>query len=182
MDWLINFSSWKKAGVLLSFNFALQAIILLIIYPLISTSIEPLDVQVGLTSESIIYFFNEIGMAGREYYFLNEITVDMLFPLVYSFAYSLLLIELIKSCNLIGSPLKYLALLPFGIGISDIIENIHILTAIHSYPEQSDLLIKSLFIANMSKHSLTVFVLSVVFLLICWLVGMKVNRRLKQSR
>ncbi len=183
LDWLINFSSWKKAGVLLSLNFALQAIIILIIYPLISTSMEPLDVQVGLTSESLNSFFNEIGTTGREYYFLNEMTVDMLFPLVYSFAYSLLLIELIKSCELISSSLKYIALLPFGIGISDVIENVHILAAIHSYPEQSDLLINSLFIANLSKHSLTVFVLSAVFLLICWLVGMKVNRRLtKPSR
>ncbi|MGF1760480.1 hypothetical protein L4D76_21630 [Photobacterium sagamiensis] len=182
MDWLIKFSSWKKAGVLLGLNFALQAIILLIMYPLISTSIEPLDVQVGLTSESINFFLSEIGSSGRKYYYLNEITVDMLFPLVYSFAYSLLLIELVKSCKLISSPLKYIALLPFGIGISDVIENVHILAAIQSYPEQSDFLINSLFIANMFKHSLTMIVLSAVFILIFRVVGVKVNRRLKQSR
>ncbi|MGF1736838.1 hypothetical protein [Photobacterium satsumensis] len=181
MNWLINFSSWKKAGVLLSLNFALQAIILLIIYPLISASIDPLDVQVGLTSESVNSFFNEIGTAGRKYYFLNEMTVDMLFPLVYSFAYSLLLIELIKSCELISSSLKYIALLPFGIGASDVIENVHILVAIHSYPAKSELLINGLFIANMSKHSLTVLVLSAILLLTCWLVGMKVNRRVTKS-
>jgi hypothetical protein len=176
VDWLINFSSWKKTGVLLSLNFALQAIILLIIYPLICTSIAPLDVQVGLTSEYLNFFFNEIGTAGRASYFLNEMTVDMFFPLVYSFAYSLLLIELIRSCELISSSLKYIALLPFGIGMSDVIENVHILAAIHSYPEQSDLLINGLFIANMAKHSLIMILLLVVFLLICWLVKMKVSR------
>lgn len=174
---LFNYSSWKKAGVFLAINFILQAIILQLIYPLVSTSIEPLDIQIGLTVDSVITFLDSIGPEGRNYYFWNELTLDMLFPLVYSIAYTLLLVELIKVCHLQVNAIKYVALLPLGIGISDIIENIHILIVIHQYPSLSETHIQTLSIANMLKHGLTIVVLLAIGILTIQFVKMKIRGR-----
>lgn len=178
MGWLIGFSSWKKVAVFLGLNFSLQAIIVLIIYPEISLSITPLDVQFGLTSESVYQFLNDIGASGRALYYLNEMTLDMLFPVVYSLAYMLLFIELVKLCKLTNSLFKYLALLPFGIAISDVVENIYILKAINLYPVQSDPLINNLVIANMAKHGLSVISLFVALVLIFRVLGLRIMHRL----
>ena len=181
MDRLFNFSSWKIAGGLLGFNFILQALILLVIYPMISTTTTPLDVQIGLTPDLITSYFNEIGEVGRKYYLLNEMTIDMLFPLVYSFAYALLLVELIKSLKLTGSAVKYIALLPFGIGLSDIIENTLIITGLQIYPTQNSTFESALIYANMAKHGLTFVALLSVCIFVIWLVFSKVSRRKTQS-
>ncbi|WP_298769937.1 hypothetical protein [uncultured Shewanella sp.] len=178
MNGLITFSSWKKAGVFLILNFILQIIILFFVYPLVSSTIEPLDVQVALSPEIIKEFFNTISSSGMEVYRLNEITLDMVFPLIYAFAYSLLLIELMKSCHVIHSTLKYIALLPFVIALFDVIENINVIIAINQLPDVNKLIYKILFVANLSKHTVTLIVLSALLILIVWLGASTITNRL----
>lgn len=178
LNWLITFSSWKKACLFLTLNFILQSVILLVMYPLISTTVKPLDVQFALNPDVIMGFFNEISLSGMESYRLNEMTVDMVFPLIYSFAYSLLLIELMKSCRVIHSALKYIALLPFAIALFDIVENINIVLAINQYPDVNDFVYKMMFVANLSKHIITLIVLSALLILALWLGVSKITNRL----
>lgn len=169
MNWLYRYASWKKAGVFLALNFTLQGIILLIIYPKISATLQPLDIQVGLTAEIIEEFLGAIGSDGRALYFFNESVPDMLFPIVYAFAYALLLVQLIKACGQLYTPLKYLALLPFAIGLFDLLENLQILIAIHSYPAINHTLVQGLTSANLAKHALTMLVSSALAVLLFWL-------------
>ena len=173
MNRLACFSSWYKAAVLLGFNFAIQAIILFVMYPAISPSISPLDVQFFLTPTSVDVFFTGIGASGRTLYFINEATIDMLFPLVYSLAYVLLLIELLKSNGSTTSRLMYLALLPCLLAVADVVENIQILISLDLYPMQSDAVIHTLYIANIVKHSLSAVLLFVVLVLILKVLGRK---------
>lgn len=177
MRWLISFSSWKKVGVLLGLNFTIQAIILFIIYPAISPSTSPLDIQVALTPASVDTFLASIGESGRRLYYINESIVDMLFLLVYACTYVLLLIELFKSTGLAASRLVYLALLPFTIALADMIENFQILISLDLYPIQSEAVIHILFLANMAKHGLTAISLVVVLVLILRVLALKCQFR-----
>lgn len=152
-----------------------QAIILLVMYPLVSTTVEPLDVQVTIVPEAIMGFFNKISASGMEYYLINEMTVDMLFPFIYSLAYSLLLIELMKSCDIINSGFMYISLLPFAIALSDVVENINIVVAINIYPEMNDLVYKIIFVSNLAKHVVSVLVLLALVVLTLWLGVLKVK-------
>ena len=173
LDRLIRFSSWKTMWVFLSINFAIQAIIILIMYPLVSTVYEPLDVQMNLNSQSIYSFLTNIGELGRYYYGLNEATFDMLFPIAYSLAYSLLLIQLLKTTDLINTKLKYVALLPFLLALVDVIENLHIVTLIYSFPVKNLLLTQGLALVNMLKHVLTAGLLFSIFGLLIYTVIIK---------
>jgi len=159
--------------VFLSINFAIQAIIILIMYPLVSTVYEPLDVQMNLNSQSIYSFLTNIGELGRYYYGLNEATFDMLFPIAYSLAYSLLLIQLLKTTDLINTKLKYVALLPFLLALVDVIENLHIVTLIYSFPVKNLLLTQGLALVNMLKHVLTASLLFSIFGLLIYTVIIK---------
>ncbi|WP_160152758.1 hypothetical protein [Microbulbifer sp. ALW1] len=169
MNWLFRYASWSKAGLFLALNFALQAVIVLVIYPMISADTDPLDIQMGLTLERVTGFLEQIGSDGRTLYFYNEATLDILFPLVYSIAYALLTVELIKSCGQVRTPLRYLALLPFAIAMCDLLENIQILVAIQSYPMITNAQVTYLAAANMGKHMFTMLLLSTLGVLLIWL-------------
>lgn len=169
MHWLFRFSSWRKAGIFLAISFTLQAIILLVVYPKISTNLLPLDIQMGLTADAIDTFLSGIGSDGRTLYLFHEITLDALFPLTYAIAYTLLIAELVRACGQLQTPLKYLVLLPFAIALFDLLENIHILVAVRSYPAIDELLVKGLAAANMAKHLLSLLVLSTLAVLFFWL-------------
>ncbi|WP_105101725.1 hypothetical protein [Microbulbifer pacificus] len=169
MHWLYRYASWKKTVLFLALNFALQAIILLIMYPKISATLEPLDVRVGLTATAIGDFLSAIGSDGRALYFFNESVPDMLFPPAYAVAYALLMAQLVRGCGQVQTPLRYLPLLPFAIALCDLLENLQILAAISSYPDVSDTLAQGLATANLAKHIFTALVLSALGVLLFWL-------------
>lgn len=168
MNWLYRHTSWKKAGIFLALNFTLQAIILLILYPKISATLQPLDIRVGLTAEAIEEFLGAIGSDGRALYFFNESVPDMLFPLIYAIAYALLMAQLIKACGQANTPLRYLALLPFAIGLFDLLENLQTLIAIHHYPAIHQTLVQGLAAANLAKHILIALGVSALGVLLFW--------------
>lgn len=176
MNWLFRISTWKRARTLLALNFSLQAIILLGIYPLIHHTADPLDTQIGLNEASIRAFLHEIGNDGRRLYFINELTLDMLFPVTYALAYGLLMVLLIKGCGQAQTPLRYLALMPFAIALCDLVENTHILMAIHSWPILSSAVVSTLALANLCKHILTLLFISALSVLLFWTLGLRLWR------
>lgn len=175
MNRLYRFSSWKRALSFLGLNFLVQAIILLVMYPQISQNLQPLDVQFGLTAEIVSSFLGAIGESGRSLYFLNELTLDMLFPVVYGLAYSLLIVQLVKAGGLETTRLKYLACLPLVLAGSDVLENIHILLAIHHFPELVSPVLQGIILFNGIKHGLTLVVLLVLLLLTIRVVGIRLS-------
>lgn len=181
MNWLFSFSTWRKTAYLLAANFSLQALMLLIIYPMLGTTAEPLDTRVGLNEIAIREFLQEIGSAGRKLYAINELTLDMLFPVIYALAYTLLLVQLVKACGQKKTPLKYLALLPLAIALCDLIENGHILYAIHVWPGLNSTLVTGLATANLCKHILTLILLSALSVLLFWALGLRAWRQPSRS-
>jgi hypothetical protein len=137
IKFLIRYASWRNTIGLLTIQFALQAMILFWLYPLIGGKGVPLDMRTGLSPAEIYEYLTSIGPGGRKIYALNESTLDMLFPLFYSFAYAFLFLRLISGMAGERSRWHLIGLLPFVIAIADFFENVSILGTIAAYPIRS---------------------------------------------
>lgn len=176
MTKLMAISSWRSATILLAVSLALMATIQFIMYPKVTNTLKPLDVQVALSTEAIEEFIGSLEPQQIKAYQINQTTVDMLFPLSYSVALSILILQLCKTASIKNRLLLGACFLPFGVAVFDVAENIQIMAALHTYPDLHDALVSGLIIANTVKHLLTATTLSVVLLLI----GCLIYRRLRQ--
>ena len=178
MTKLMAISSWRSAAILLAVSLALMATIQFIMYPQVTKTLKPLDVQVALSGTEIEEFIGSLEPQQIKAYQINQTTVDMLFPLFYSVALSVLILQLCKTAAVQNKWLLDACFLPFGVAVFDVAENIQIMAALHTYPDLNDALVSGLIIANTVKHLLTATTLSVVLLL----VGCLIYRRLRQPR
>jgi hypothetical protein len=92
-----------------------------------------LDSNISYTSTDAYELFCKLKK-GREFYAWTEITVDMIFPIIYSFFFSLLIIYIFQNCS-IKSP-QFLAILPFIAMLFDYGENVLIAFMLFDYPRQ----------------------------------------------
>lgn len=144
---------WRMTLLLLLANFLLQGLILGVSYPACCAALPPLDVSVLLNHASVYGFFAAIGAEGRTWYFINEISLDMLFPLAYGAAYFALLARLLCLNDLLFTRAWLLLWLPLGIALADVCENLHIAVLLAYYPQSFN--VTSLSVANFIKHSLS---------------------------
>jgi len=91
-----------------------------------------LDSNTSYEPEDAYDLFGKLE-GGREFYAWTEITVDIVFPILYSFFLSLLIIYIFQRCFAGKSP-QYLALLPFIAMLFDYGENVLIAFMLFKYP------------------------------------------------
>lgn len=130
---LTRHGTWRNTILLLLAQFGVQCLILFWFYPLIGGRGHPLDMRSGLTIADIQQYLTSIGPDGRKLYALNEGTLDVLFPLLYSFAYSFLLLRLIAPMAGAASRWRLIGLLPFAIATFDLCENASVIGAITTF-------------------------------------------------
>lgn len=90
------------------------------------------DARPGYSVEEISRLFDNWGKEGRVIYRQMLLQVDLLYPLVYSFFFFLLLNFGVSSRY---PSYRYWAYLPFLTAIFDYAENLSILHLLHTYPE-----------------------------------------------
>ena len=78
----------------------------------------------GYTAEYVRSLFNALGEKGRDSYLLNQVLVEMFYPVLFGISYCLLMAYLLKKLNKLNSILFYLCLLPFFAGVFDFTESI----------------------------------------------------------
>lgn len=166
LQYLIKHSTWRLTLVLLAINFALQAIILLMSYPACCAAHTPLDILFLLQQNTVYDFFNQIGEQGRRLYLINELSLDILFPIFYAAAYSCLLAKLLQYNQLQHSRWLRGLYLPLGIACADVCENLHISALLITYPQPSAYWLQGLVVANFLKHTLSLLTLGFVVLLL----------------
>lgn len=110
-------------GLVLLFNF--------LIFPLsyrINPELTLLDVQISYSPEKAYDILEKFSETERENYLLAELTVDLVYPIIYSFLLCFIIFLVFKN--------QTLAKFPFLILIFDYIENFGIVTLIYNYPEK----------------------------------------------
>ena len=122
-----KYATWNSILILLG----LIVVFNLLIFPLANKknqNIIPLDLQFFYSSEKAYSTLAQYSDEGLKQYVIAELTVDLIFPIVYALFLSFLLFKLNKK--------SILSLFPLFIILSDYAENFSIAAIIHYLPSK----------------------------------------------
>jgi hypothetical protein len=132
---LHRIANWKTLIVLLALYVSFPAYWLTnaeaTINQLAGKPIGPIDLTFGINPARTLAMVAEYGPAARAFYARTELTLDLIYPLVYSWLLAVLLMMLFRNKT------NRLILLPFFTLVADYLENIAIVTLLTTYPTQS---------------------------------------------
>lgn len=96
--------------------------------------VGPIDLQFFYTPEKVYSMVSAYGAAGRIFYRTFEMTGDIVYPIIYTLFFSLLLTWLFRRGFAGDSRWQGLNVLPFGALLFDLLENVCIVTMLTLYP------------------------------------------------
>jgi hypothetical protein len=104
----------------------------------------------------------------------------MIYPLLFGLNYCLLLAYFLKKLNKLNAPFTYLCLLPIIAGIADYLENFGIIAMLKSYPDLTEIAVKTTnFFSVLKSISTSVFFIVLIIILI--ILGFKAINRIKTN-
>jgi hypothetical protein len=171
--------SWAK-GWLILVIFAVFVVFVAVTLPVLQAapggSIESLDARFFYTPEEAFSTVASYGDAGR-FWIRIYLTWDIVNPILYTLAFSLLISWLLQRGFKPGGKLQELNVLPVGAGLFDLLENICIVTLLTVYPAQPAVVAWLSTVCTMSKMS---FLGVSTLLILVGLVKAAMNRFKKQ--
>lgn len=146
-----------------------------------SNGMKLLDMMpMGYDLNYVNELFKSLGENGQKVYLTNQIPVDMIYPLLFGLTYCLLLAFFLKKLNKLNTPLIYICFIPIIAGIADYFENFGIIAMLKTYPELTEVAVKTTSSFSLIKSILTsVFFIVLITMLI--ILGIKFVRRNKTS-
>ena len=96
--------------------------------------IQPLDLMLFATPEKVFSMIERYGEFGRPFYRNVELTIDIIYPVVYLFAFGLLISWLFQRGFAPQSKMMMLNVMPVGAWFFDLLENVNIVTMLSMYP------------------------------------------------
>ncbi len=141
-----RFYKWNK-GWLIFILFLLDGFFSGFLLPLVQAmmqgdkgGVQPLDLMLFATPERIFGMVNEYGEYGRPFYRGVELTVDIVYPIVYLFFFGLLISWLFQRGFASNSPMRRFNIMPLGAWFFDLLENIVIVILLSVFPSQPTVL------------------------------------------
>ncbi len=113
--------------------------------------IQPLDLMLFATPDKTFAMIERYGDSGRVFYRNVELTADIAYPIVYFFAFSLLISWLFKRGVSPASNLRKWNIVTLGAFVFDLLENATIVTLLSIFPSQPVILGWLLFIFTAIK-------------------------------
>jgi len=99
-----------------------------------SGGIGPIDPQIFYTPEKVYSMVAAYGEAGRANYRTFELTGDIIYPIIYTLFFALLVTWLFQRGLASDSPVQKLNIVPLGSWPFDLLENLGIVTMLSIYP------------------------------------------------
>jgi hypothetical protein len=137
-----KFYGWAK-GWLIFVLFLLDGFFAGFLLPLIQGmmqggqgDIQPLDLMFFATPDKLFAMIEKYGDANRVFYRNVELTVDIIYPIVYLFFFGLLISWLFQRGFASTSPMRKYNAVPLGAWFFDLLENICIVILISVFPSQ----------------------------------------------
>jgi len=137
LDWFTAHASLKNIVIALMAVIPFNALL----FPLLmrqitaqSGGIGMLDITLGYLPQSAIRAVEAYGTSGRTWYLIAQWTADLLFPIAYTFLFSLLLASLYRRAFSPDSPFQNLRWAPIGMMGFDYLENITISLLLILFP------------------------------------------------
>lgn len=103
-----------------------------------SGGVGPLDLLAAYTPAAAYTALAAYGSAGREFYLLVELTIDLLYALVYGLFFALAIVYCLREVLPVEHVLRRAALLPLVGMLADIVENAGIAWLLLNYPKRLD--------------------------------------------
>lgn len=97
---------------------------------------QPLDMMLFATPDKLFAMLERYGEGIRLFYRNVELTVDILYPIVYLFFFGLAISWLFQRGFAPDSPMRKFNITPLGAWFFDLLENITIVTLISIFPSQ----------------------------------------------
>ncbi len=178
-----NISGKKVLGLFILTN-AVYLFMLTVTIPktmAFSNGMKLLDMMpTGYNFNYVRELFNALGDIGRGTYLTNQIPVDMVYPLLFALTYCLLLAYFLKKLNKLIAPFSYLCLLPIIAGIADYLENFGIIAMLKSYPNLTEITVKTTNSFSVLK-SISTSVFFIVLIIVLIILGFKAIKDIKTS-
>jgi hypothetical protein len=140
-QWLVRFSTGRSLLTLFILSFLFNIVVMPGIQwrmDLRSGGIEPLDLSFYYTAQEALERVEAFGET-RQFYTVVQLTADLLYPLVYGFFLSVLLVTLYRRGFPVASRIQLVAFLPLLSMLFDYLENFSIAYLLLTYPAQSPL-------------------------------------------
>ena len=137
-----RFYKWAK-GWLIFVLFILDGFFAGFLLPLIQGlmqddrgGVQPLDLMLFATPEKIFAMIERYGEFGRPFYRNVELTVDIIYPIVYLFFFGLFISWLFQRGFSANSAMRKYNIIPLGAWFFDLLENIIIVILLSIFPIQ----------------------------------------------
>jgi hypothetical protein len=101
-----------------------------------NASVTPLDLMFFYSPAQAFAMIEKYGATGRDIYLKIELTADIIYPIVYTLFYGLLLSWLFQRGFASNSPVQKLNVVPVGAWLFDLLENIAIVSLLTAHPSQ----------------------------------------------
>jgi hypothetical protein len=101
-----------------------------------NNSVMPLDLIFFYTPEQAFAMMDKYGEAGRSIYLRIELTADIIYPIIYTLFFGLLLSWLFQRAFKPDSPMQKWNVMPVGAWLFDMLENAGIVSMLMMYPSQ----------------------------------------------
>lgn len=105
-----------------------------------NASVLPLDLMFFYTPEQAFAMMDKYGEAGRALYWKIQMTADILYPIIYTLFFGLLLSWLFQRAFKPESHMQKWNIMPLGSLLFDLLENTGIVSMILMYPSKPEVL------------------------------------------
>ena len=137
-----RFHAWAR-GWLVFVMLLLDTFFMGFIMPLISNLLkegtraqQPMDLLFFSTPGKLFSIARSYGEFGRAFYRSVELTVDIIYPIVYTLALGLFISWLFQRGFKVDSKMQKLNIVPVGAWLFDLLENLGIVTLLSTFPAQ----------------------------------------------
>ncbi len=138
-----KFHAWAKGwrvlvllvadGLMMGYIMPLAAGILAFVA---NNHVLPLDVMFFYTPAQAFDMIEKYSAAGRSLYIKIELTADIIYPIIYTLFYGLLLSWLFQRSFKLDSPIQKYNVIPVSAWFFDLLENVGIISLLAMYPSQ----------------------------------------------
>ena len=105
-----------------------------------NNSVLPLDLMFFYTPAEAYAMIDKYGEAGRSIYWKIELTADIIYPIIYTLFFGLLISWLFQRGFKSNSPMQKWNVMPLGGWFFDMLENVGIVSMLSMYPAKPELL------------------------------------------
>lgn len=105
-----------------------------------NNSVLPLDLMFFYTPEQAFAMIDKYGEAGRSIYWKIELTADIIYPIIYTLFFGLLMSWLFQRGFKSNSAIQKWNVMPVGGWLFDLLENVGIVSMLSMYPAKPEFL------------------------------------------